>query len=244
MIECVRSGHQIVALAHLYPPSGAEMDSFMYQTVGSEAVALYAKATGLPLYTRPIVGESRDTGSADHYASSSNSGDSEDEVEDLYKLLAEVKAGIPGLQAVSVGAILSNYQRVRVESVCERLDLQVLAFLWRTELLDEMLFQRLRRHPHQSGRLRPVAKGAIWVAALSTFATNLCALAAPAAGGLSPCGEGGEYETLALDCPLFKHGRIVPDMSSFALVNYVYGSPELGFASRPGYRSPASASLR
>uniref|UniRef100_A0A1I8JD75 Diphthine--ammonia ligase n=1 Tax=Macrostomum lignano TaxID=282301 RepID=A0A1I8JD75_9PLAT len=110
MIECVRSGHQIVALAHLYPPSGAEMDSFMYQTVGSEAVALYAKATGLPLYTRPIVGESRDTGSAITML--------EDEVEDLYKLLAEVKAGIPGLQAVSVGAILSNYQRFRVESVC------------------------------------------------------------------------------------------------------------------------------
>uniref|UniRef100_A0A1I8FTD7 Diphthine--ammonia ligase n=1 Tax=Macrostomum lignano TaxID=282301 RepID=A0A1I8FTD7_9PLAT len=213
MIECVRSGHQIVALAHLYPPSGAEMDSFMYQTVGSEAVALYAKATGLPLYTRPIVGESRDTGSADHYASSSNSGDSEDEVEDLYKLLAEVKAGIPGLQAVSVGAILSNYQRVRVESVCERLDLQVLAFLWRrdqTELLDEMLFSGL-----DAILIKVAAYGLSPKRHLGRrlvdIRDELVRLAAPAAGGLSPCGEGGEYETLALDCPLFKHGRIVLD---------------------------------
>ncbi|PAA51248.1 hypothetical protein BOX15_Mlig031941g3, partial [Macrostomum lignano] len=213
MIECVRSGHQIVALAHLYPPSGAEMDSFMYQTVGSEAVALYAKATGLPLYTRPIVGESRDTGSADHYASSRNSGDSEDEVEDLYKLLAEVKAGIPGLQAVSVGAILSNYQRVRVESVCERLDLQVLAFLWRrdqTELLEEMLFSDLdailiKVAAYGLSPKRHLGRR------LADIRDELVRLAAPAAGGLSPCGEGGEYETLALDCPLFKHGRIVLD---------------------------------
>ncbi len=29
--------------------------------------------------------------------------------------------------------------------------------------------------------------------------------------GCNVCGEGGEYETLTLDCPLFKHGRIVLD---------------------------------
>jgi diphthamide synthase (EF-2-diphthine--ammonia ligase) len=26
--------------------------------------------------------------------------------------------------------------------------------------------------------------------------------------GCNACGEGGEYETLTLDCPLFKHGHI------------------------------------
>jgi diphthamide synthase (EF-2-diphthine--ammonia ligase) len=29
--------------------------------------------------------------------------------------------------------------------------------------------------------------------------------------GCNVCGEGGEYETLTLDCPAFKHGRIVLD---------------------------------
>ena len=29
--------------------------------------------------------------------------------------------------------------------------------------------------------------------------------------GCNVCGEGGEYESLVLDCPLFKHGRIVLD---------------------------------
>lgn len=48
----------------------------------------------------------------------------------------------PEAEAVSVGAILSDYQRVRVESICARLGLTVLAFLWRrdqSELLHEMV---------------------------------------------------------------------------------------------------------
>lgn len=41
-----------------------------------------------------------------------------------------------------MGAILSDYQRVRVENVCNRLSLMSLAYLWRrdqTELLQEMI---------------------------------------------------------------------------------------------------------
>ncbi|MED6255625.1 diphthine--ammonia ligase [Ataeniobius toweri] len=46
------------------------------------------------------------------------------------------------IEAVSVGAILSDYQRVRVENVCLRLGLQPLAYLWRRDqesLLSEMI---------------------------------------------------------------------------------------------------------
>ncbi|CAI5981745.1 unnamed protein product [Closterium sp. NIES-64] len=35
--------------------------------------------------------------------------------------------------------------------------------------------------------------------------------------GVNVCGEGGEYETLTLDCPLFKHARIVVDSSHIIL---------------------------
>lgn len=46
------------------------------------------------------------------------------------------------MDAVSSGAILSDYQRNRVESVCQRLGLVSLAYLWRrdqSELLSEMI---------------------------------------------------------------------------------------------------------
>lgn len=49
-------------------------------------------------------------------------------------------------EAISVGAILSDYQRVRVENVCSRLGLISLAYLWRRdqkELLQEMIDSRL-----------------------------------------------------------------------------------------------------
>jgi diphthine-ammonia ligase len=48
----------------------------------------------------------------------------------------------PDARGVAVGAILSNYQRVRVEHVCQRLSLTPLAYLWQrnqAELLSEMI---------------------------------------------------------------------------------------------------------
>ena len=49
---------------------------------------------------------------------------------------------MPEVEAVSSGAILSDYQRNRVESVCARLGLVSLGYLWRREqqeLLREMI---------------------------------------------------------------------------------------------------------
>lgn len=65
-----------------------------------------------------------------------------DEVEDMFVLLHEVKKQIPSITAVSSGAIASNYQRLRVESVCSRLGLVSLAYLWKQDqslLLQEMV---------------------------------------------------------------------------------------------------------
>lgn len=56
-----------------------------------------------------LLGISNETGKL--YKPSEN-----DEVEDLYQLLVEIKEKCE-IEAVSVGAILSDYQRVRVENV-------------------------------------------------------------------------------------------------------------------------------
>ena len=134
MLQCVSEGHTITALANLYPVGKDELDSYMFQTVGHHAIDLYADAMGIPLFRKPIVG------TALHQAGDYETTD-KDEVEDLYDLLREVKEKCD-VEAVSVGAILSNYQRVRVEHVCLRLGLTPLAYLWRrdqTELLQEMI---------------------------------------------------------------------------------------------------------
>uniref|UniRef100_A0A8C2FEF2 Uncharacterized protein n=1 Tax=Cyprinus carpio TaxID=7962 RepID=A0A8C2FEF2_CYPCA len=61
-----------------------ELDSYMYQTVGHQAVDLYAEAMDLPLYRRTIEGSSLHTGR--EYSQTAG-----DEVEDLYQLLKLVK---------------------------------------------------------------------------------------------------------------------------------------------------------
>ena len=55
----------------------------------------------------------------------------EDETESMTGILRAVLAEHPEANAVCAGAILSTYQRVRVESVATRLGLTPLAFLWK-----------------------------------------------------------------------------------------------------------------
>lgn len=61
-----------------------ELDSYMYQTVGHDAIDLYSGCMGIPLFRREIKGSSVSQG-ADYRPTDA------DEVEDLYELLSEVK---------------------------------------------------------------------------------------------------------------------------------------------------------
>ena len=108
LMHCIAQGHEIVALAHLNPKND-EQDSFMFQSVGHELVDAIAECLQLPLYRIQTLGTSKQVGKIYHVEKG-------DEVEDLLELLTQVKLEM-NAQAVSVGAILSNYQRVRVENV-------------------------------------------------------------------------------------------------------------------------------
>lgn len=78
-----------------YPsPVLDELDSYMYQTVGHQAIDLYAEAMDLPLYRRTIQGSSLDTGR--DYSQTEG-----DEVEDLYHLLNMVQVNLNMAEGVS-----------------------------------------------------------------------------------------------------------------------------------------------
>ncbi|KAL3694486.1 hypothetical protein R1sor_008137 [Riccia sorocarpa] len=139
---CKSYGHEIVALANLYPVDESidELDSYMYQTVGHQVITAVAQCIGLPLFRRKIQGQSRSTDL--RYMRTDG-----DEVEDLEVLLRAVKSRFPDLQGVSTGAIASDYQRLRVENVCSRLGLISLAYMWKQEqpiLLQNMIDSGLR----------------------------------------------------------------------------------------------------
>ncbi|ORY80396.1 hypothetical protein BCR37DRAFT_348824 [Protomyces lactucae-debilis] len=197
MMHCVANDHEIVALANLHPALNDpdEMDSWMYQTVGHDVVPMYAEAMGLPMFRQVIHGTNVATDL--HYTKSEG-----DETEDLMLLLSKVKDAHPDVTAVSVGAIASNYQRLRVEHVASRLGLTVLAYMWeqnQTKLLQSMC---------DSGLVAILIK----VAAVGLSSKHLGKTLSEMQPTLMrlhslyevhPCGEGGEYETIVLDCPLF-----------------------------------------
>ncbi|KAI8108726.1 hypothetical protein M9435_005143 [Picochlorum sp. BPE23] len=209
---CERHGHTVVALGNLYPddPDVEELDSYMYQTVGHTLIKAYSECTGLPLFRKRIVGTSVEQGLV-------YSGSRGDEVEDLALLLMYAKEQMPEITAVSSGAIASDYQRSRVEHVCARLGLVSLAYLWHQP--QSLLLKRMIES-HIDARLVKVAAAGLYPS------KHLGASLADVSGhlhhlrdfyGIHVCGEGGEYETLTLDCPLFRCGRIVLDESEIVV---------------------------
>ncbi|KHN96272.1 Rossmann-like alpha/beta/alpha sandwich fold protein [Metarhizium album ARSEF 1941] len=220
-----RTGH------HEHAPCVPEKDlnSFMYQTVGHDIIPLYASATRLPLYRQAILGTSLCRGRDYDYASVHGQGPvaAGDETESMLPLLRAVMARHPDANALCSGAILSTYQRTRVESVALRLGLAPLSYLWKYPLLpsvpgapaDEAQLLRDMAAAGVEARIIKVASAGLdehhlWERVTSETGVRRVKAALRkfgAAEGAS-LGEGGEFETIVVDGPaiLFKKRIAVP----------------------------------
>ena len=238
LLHCIDNGHRIVALANLFPPSSPtievsasnangilsgenakvdipldETDSYMYQTAGHNLIPLYAEALELPLYRHAIIGTAVDY--SRYYADRPGDAQSDsghprdpDETESLIPLLRSVMAAHPEASAVCSGAILSTYQRTRIESVALRLGLVPLSYLWQYPvlpppspggLLNDMAVLEF------DVRIVKVASGGLnddllWHNLMDLAVRRKVEKAMVRFGG-SVLGEGGEYETLVIDGP-------------------------------------------
>ena len=227
LAHCVQNGHKLVALANLHPAVTDEsrseveeddMDSLMYQTVGHSIVPLYAKALQVPLYRRAIAGEARQTS---RYYDTSPDDLKQDEVEDMFVLVQYILKLHPEANALNAGAILSTYQRTRVESTAVRLGLTPLAYLWQYPLLPPPSYRQdsltgLLEDMKTTGcesHIIKIASGGISSDLLARNVVDPC-VTVRLIDGLAPffvdheqwlrgsvLGEGGEYETIALNGP-------------------------------------------
>lgn len=111
LYKCKQNGHEIVMLGHLSRPKDVgELDSYMYQSVGSEIINAISLCMNVPLITKEIT----------HKTINKNleyEETKEDEVEHLYELLKEAILKNPEIKGVSSGAIKSTYQKNRVENM-------------------------------------------------------------------------------------------------------------------------------
>lgn len=202
LAKCVEDGHQLVAVLNLQTPG--ETDSYMYQYAGNELVRGIAQCLGARLFQRPASGVAANVELA-------YSETRADEVEDLYQALKELQDEC-SFEGVAAGAIKSTYQKNRVENVCQRLNLVPLCYLWgrdQKELLHEMISYGMSAVVVKSGS--PVIDqlvGCPLPTVYKEYGRYIETEVANSRQRLSEeefniCGEGGEYETITLDCPLF-----------------------------------------
>lgn len=161
----------------------------------------------LPLYQRVIQGKPISVGGTYGNRQATEHGTQGvpgDETEDLEQLLLQVKAAHPDVQAVSSGAILSTYQRSRIEHVLARphIALTPLSYLWQQperplvlSMIQSGLKPVLVKVAGMGLREQDVGRG------LDQMVPRLGML--EARWGCHFAGEGGEYETLCVDGPMF-----------------------------------------
>lgn len=208
ILHCIQNGHELVALANLHPADKSinETDSFMFQTVGHDVIDFYKKCVpDIPIYRQALTGGSTNVNL--EYVPTA-----QDEIEDLYELLKEVQKHHPDVAGVSCGAILSHYQRTRVENVCDRLSLTLLAYLWQrdqAELMREICDLGL------DARLIKVAAIGLTEKHLGKPLAQMYPILVKLNQmyDVHVCGEGGEFESLVFDAPFFSKKLAIVELN-------------------------------
>jgi asparagine synthase (glutamine-hydrolysing) len=164
-------------------------DSYMFHTPNIDISRLQAEAMGIPLLAF------------------STAGEKEKELKDLERALKTAKRKY-GIDGIVTGALFSTYQRNRIESLCDKVCLKCFSPLW---------------HKNQDAEMREIIGGGFEIVFSSVAAegldrswlgrviTNDDLVRLSELGrkhGFNTAGEGGEFESLVLDCPLFKKKKI------------------------------------
>jgi len=153
----------------------------MFHYPNIQLVDYFAEAVGIPL------------------VKAETAGVKEVEVEDLKRLLATLD-----VDAVVSGGISSQYQKKRIDKVCNQLGLKPIAPLWHQnprKLLEELVklkIEALIVGVYSFGFTSDWLGRRIDYAAINDLAELNKKYQ------VSMVGEGGEYETLVLDAPFFK----------------------------------------
>jgi ABC transporter with metal-binding/Fe-S-binding domain ATP-binding protein len=179
----LNEGHEAAYLATMIP---LREDSWMFHYPNIRLVDLFAEAAEIPL------------------VKAETSGVKEEEVEDLKSLVARLD-----VDGIVSGAIASEYQKTRIEGICRELNLKWLAPLWHEQplgILKEIL--NLKFEVIMTG-VYAYGFGQEWLGRKIDEATVDALMELNKQYGVSPVGEGGEYETLVLDAPFLKKKIVV-----------------------------------
>ncbi len=183
----LEEGHHVTRLVSIAPRNP---ESYMFHYPNTEFTELQARAAGIPLVKRV------------------SDGVKEGEVRDMEEALKPLSGEIDG---VVVGALASRYQSERVDAVCRKLGLAMVAPLWGrdpAELWKEILakgFEVMIVGVACEGLGKEWLGRVIDEKSLAEFDVLSKRYRFHIAG------EGGEFETITLDAPFFRKRLVVKE---------------------------------
>ncbi len=174
---CLEKGYDVTLLTMI----SKVPDSWMFHTANIHLTELSAEAMGLPIVKKET------------------SGIKEKELVDLKEAIRNLY-----VDTVACGAISSNYQRQRVEKICEELGLKFLAPFWHTD--EEKFLRDTVKLGFEVIFVTVAADGfdTDWLGRKldDNVIDDLKKLNEK--HGIHICLEGGEGETLVVNAPMFK----------------------------------------
>ena len=177
-----KEGHELTCLITIYSENP---DSYMFHTPSISKTEKQAEAMGLPLITK------------------NTKGIKEEELKDLEEV---IKTSIKkyGIQGIVTGALHSEYQAMRIQKICDKLNIKCINPLWHKDefdYLNEIVKNKFR--VIVTG-VSAYPLGASWLGREidQKFIEDVRELHKKYK--IHPAGEGGEFETFVLECPLFK----------------------------------------
>lgn len=180
--KAIEEGHKVECILFI---ESKNPHSWMFHTPNVNLVEKQAECLGLPFLKKVTKGEK------------------EEELRDLKELIKEAKEKYQ-IEGVVSGAIHSRYQWTRIDKICGDLDLVSIAPLWNYD--QEELVREIIKNKFEV-IIQAIAGEGLdksWIGRkLDEKALNDL-IKINKKIGTNIAGEGGEYESLVLDCPLFK----------------------------------------
>ena len=192
-----KNGYEIKCLISVFSKN---KESYMFHTPAISKVKQQAKVMDIPLLIQKTKGKK------------------EDELADLEKAIKKAKQKFK-IETIITGAIASVYQASRIKKICDKLGLECFNPLWKK---------------HEIKYLNELVKNNFRVLIVGVFAYPLDkswlgriidkkfikdVLELKKKYKIHPAGEGGEFETFVLDCPLFKRELKIKNSKCFGEKN-------------------------
>jgi len=173
-------------ITHLVTIQSQNPASFMFHTVNIHLVEQLSQALDIPLCIARTQGEK------------------EKELSDLEEILKTLD-----VDGVVSGAIASDYQRKRIEQICTDLNIESITPLWHKDQTNILYDQINAGFTILIVGVFAEGFDETWLGKTLNKHTIEEITQIQECYGINPAGEGGEYETLVIDGPIFKQSLTI-----------------------------------